>query len=80
MAAHPLDDALLRRAAERGPDKSFCPSETARELWPKDWRDHMDEVRAAAARLVDRGHLRCTQGGVPADPLTASGPIRLSQP
>ena len=71
--------ALLARAATRGPNKSFCPSETARELWPGDWRDHMDEVRAAAAQLVSAGELACTQGGAPADPVTTPGPIRLSQ-
>jgi hypothetical protein len=64
-------------AEERGPDKTFCPSEIARRLDPDDWRERMPEIRAVAARLVQSGQLRCTQSGKDADPATAHGPIRL---
>ena len=40
----------------------------------------MDEVRAAAAALRDRGRLEATQGGHPVDPVGARGPIRLGRP
>ena len=73
----PTDDeiaaTLLALAAERGPGKSFCPSEAARRLSP-DWRALMPELRRVAASLP----LIATQRGVPVDPVTARGPIRLS--
>ena len=43
-----------------------------------DWRSQMPAVREAAARLVERGQLEITQGGVAvADPRGFKGPIRL---
>jgi hypothetical protein len=54
----------------------MCPSEVARAL-ADDWRPLMDEVRAAAARLVASGDIEVTQGGTVVDPETARGPIRL---
>ncbi|WP_283095211.1 DUF3253 domain-containing protein [Gymnodinialimonas ceratoperidinii] len=66
--------ALMRMAADRGADKTFCPSEVARAL-AEDWRPLMPEVRRVAATLP----LVATQGGDPVDPLTARGPIRLAQ-
>ncbi|MBJ3762651.1 DUF3253 domain-containing protein [Maribius pontilimi] len=65
--------ALMTLARERGPDKSFCPSEAARAV-AQDWRPLMDDVRRVAATLP----LSATQGGEPVDPETAKGPIRLS--
>ncbi len=69
---------LLELAGERGPDKTFCPSEVARSL-AGDWRPLMESVRKEAARLVKHGRLICTQRGSPADPLAAHGAIRFSQ-
>ncbi|MES1948101.1 hypothetical protein C84B14_12156 [Salinisphaera sp. C84B14] len=40
----------------------------------------MDEVRAAAARLIDTGEIVATQGGRPVDIRNARGPIRLGRP
>ncbi len=39
----------------------------------------MDDVRTAAARLVDEGRLSVTQGGQVVDPAKAHGPIRLGR-
>lgn len=64
---------LVSLAAERGPDKTFCPSEAARRL-SDDWRPLMDDVRRVASTL----QLVATQKGKPVDPLTAKGPIRLA--
>jgi len=73
--------AILALLDERGHGKTICPSEAARALGGDDgFRDHMDEVRAAAAALRDRGRLEATQGGRPVDPLGARGPIRLGRP
>jgi hypothetical protein len=64
-----LTDLALRR----GRGKTFCPSEAAKALSP-DWRPLMPEVRRVAAGHPD---VVATQRGVPVDPVTARGPIRL---
>ncbi len=70
-----IADVLLDLAHQRGVGKTFCPSEAARRL-SDDWRSLMPEVRRVAAQL----DLLATQKGVPVDPLTAKGPIRLGLP
>lgn len=67
-----IADALMALARARGPERSFCPSEAARVL-AEDWRPLMPEVRRVAAVLP----LLATRRGVPCDPATARGPIRL---
>jgi len=69
---------LLELAAERTGGRTFCPSEAARRLDPRDWRRHMEEVRAVAAGLVAEGLLTATQAGDRVDPVRAHGPIRLA--
>ena len=59
-------------AHARGAGRTFCPSEAARRL-ADDWRPLMDRVRRVAADT----DLMATQGGVPVDPVSAKGPIRL---
>nr|WP_241963315.1 DUF3253 domain-containing protein [Paracoccus suum] len=56
--------------------QTFCPSEVARRL-ADDWRPLMDAVRYEAGALQDEGMIEASQKGVPADPRTAVGPIRL---
>jgi hypothetical protein len=56
---------------------TICPSDAARELDPEGWRDRMDEVRAAAERLVGAGEVEITQRGEVIDLDTAKGPIRI---
>jgi hypothetical protein len=70
-----IADVLLDLAHQRGVGKTFCPSEAARRL-SDDWRPLMPEVRRVAAML----DLQATQKGVPVDPVTAKGPIRLGLP
>ncbi|WP_300588597.1 DUF3253 domain-containing protein [Marivita sp.] len=70
-----IADVLLDLAHQRGVGKTFCPSEAARRL-SDDWRSLMPEVRRVAAQL----DLLATQKGLPVDPLTAKGPIRLGLP
>jgi hypothetical protein len=64
---------LMALAADRGPGKTFCPSEAARAL-SADCRPLMPEVRRVAAGLP----LVATQRGLLVDAVTARGPIRLS--
>lgn len=70
---------LLDLAARRSEDATFCPSEAARGL-SADWRPLMQQVREAAAALVEQNKLVCTQRGLPAHPLTTRGAIRLARP
>ncbi|MCL3882073.1 DUF3253 domain-containing protein [Marivita sp. GX14005] len=67
-----IADVLMALARQRGPDKTFCPSEAARRL-AEDWRALMPEVRRVARGLP----LVATQKGAPVDAGRASGPIRL---
>ena len=67
-----IADALRDLAHQRGPGKTFCPSEIARGL-ASDWRPLMPRIRQVAASL----DLVATQGGRAVDPVTARGPIRL---
>ncbi|MEJ6393927.1 DUF3253 domain-containing protein [Gymnodinialimonas sp. 2305UL16-5] len=73
MSDDQIAEALLRLGAERA-GRTFCPSEAARAV-AKDWRPLMPEVRRVAKQLG----LRATQRGVPVDPITARGLIRLAQ-
>lgn len=64
-------------AAQRGPEKTVCPSEIARELFPVNWRKHMQEVRDAAIELEKDGKVSITQKGEPVDVEHIKGPIRI---
>lgn len=72
-----LDAAILRLLAERDPGKTICPSEAARAVGGEEWRDLMDDARAAAGRLRAAGRVEVTQRGEVVDPATARGPIRI---
>lgn len=79
MSAQPsIAESILTLAAARGGDKSICPSEVARALWPEDWRGHMEEVRAEAFRLRDAGKVRVTQSGEEVVGNVPVGPVRIS--
>ncbi|MDN3566573.1 DUF3253 domain-containing protein [Paeniroseomonas aquatica] len=73
---------ILRLTAERGPDKSICPSEVARALAGGDdgpWRPLMTPVRQAALVLQQAGAIEILRKGkaVPAEQVR--GVIRLRQ-
>ena len=72
-----LRDAIRSKLAERAPNSSICPSDAARALGSKGWRERMPQVRAEARRLAERGEVRATQGDREVDALRARGPIRL---
>ncbi len=76
-----LEAAILTLLAERGRDKTICPSEAAKAVGGKDarrdWEGLMEPARAAARRLVAAGRIVITQGGRVVDGDTAKGPIRL---
>lgn len=73
-----LRAVILRLVAQRGPDRSMCPSEAARALAGDGWRDVMESVREAARGLAREGVVEISQRGVVLDPDTAwAGPIRI---
>ena len=76
-----LEAAILDLLAERGRDKTICPSEAAKLVGGKetrrDWEGLMEPARAAARRLVATGKIVITQHGKVVDPSTAKGAIRL---
>ncbi|HEY0714035.1 MAG TPA: DUF4385 family protein [Polyangia bacterium] len=71
-----LEKAVLELLNDRG-TATACPSEVARALDPKGWRPLMAPVRAAAARLQERGAVDVYQHGRPVRLEEARGPIRL---
>ena len=58
-----IAQTILETARQRGESKSTGPSEVARELFPKDWRNYMEEVRDAAIALHKSGKVLLTQRG-----------------
>ncbi len=72
-----LEQEILRLLAERGEDKTICPSEVARAADATNWRRLMEPVRSAAQSLVAEEKIVATQKGRAIDLRTAKGPVRL---
>jgi len=76
-----LEAAILELLAERGGDKTICPSEAAKLVGGKaerrDWEGLMEPAREAARRLAAAGKIVVTQNGRVVDASTAKGAIRL---
>ncbi|MEU0008802.1 DUF3253 domain-containing protein [Streptomyces sp. NPDC006314] len=78
-----LEDAILELLGKRAPGASVCPSDVARAVHRQageGWRELMEPVRRAAARLAARGQVEITQHGAPVDPARARGPLRIRRP
>ncbi|HEY0707875.1 MAG TPA: DUF4385 family protein [Polyangia bacterium] len=75
-SAKQFEKAVLAVVADRG-TATACPSEVARAMDPKGWRQLMEPVRAAVARLQQRGQVDVYQHGKPVRLEEARGPIRL---
>jgi len=69
--------AILAVTSQRGPDKSTCPSEIARMLFPGDWRRQMKAVVETAIALHQQGKVVITQRGMPFDLFQINGPVRI---
>lgn len=71
----------LKFAEERGFEKTYCPSEVAKELFPENWRDKMNLVREIADKLVIENKLVVLQKGIIKTELPSklTGPIRLQK-
>ncbi|WKD56995.1 hypothetical protein CAPI_02105 [Corynebacterium capitovis DSM 44611] len=77
MTEDELGRGIVEKLDARAPESSICPSDVARELGGDAWRDLMPAVRAAAARLAERGTVVATQGHTTVDAESARGPIRI---
>lgn len=73
-----ISKAILATAEQRGIEKSTCPSEIARMLFPADWRKHMSEIVGEAIELQHKGKVVITQKGKPVDIDRIKGPIRIT--
>ncbi|MGJ3232297.1 MAG: DUF3253 domain-containing protein [Oceanicaulis sp.] len=80
MSEDRIETAILALVEPRGPEKSICPSEAAREAFGEDWNDHMRHVRSAAVHLARQGRISILRKGKPADPENFKGVYRLSLP
>jgi hypothetical protein len=72
-----ISKMILSTASQRGPEKSTCPSEIARMLYPEDWRNHMKNVVDVAIDLHHQGKVMITQKGIAVDVNHIKGPIRI---
>ncbi|MBE9463242.1 DUF3253 domain-containing protein [Dyadobacter subterraneus] len=72
-----IKTTILSTAIHRGAEKSTCPSEIARMLFPDDWREHMKDVLAVAIDLHNKGSVVITQKGEPVDVKHFKGPVRI---
>jgi len=77
-ALTPVEAEILRLTDARGPDRSICPSEVARQLLPDGkWQAMMPAIRRAAAGLARAGLIDILRHGKPIDPDAMRGVIRL---
>ncbi|MEC5156283.1 DUF3253 domain-containing protein [Chryseobacterium sp. MP_3.2] len=74
-----IKNSHLKFAEERGSDKTYCPSEVARKLFPDNWREMMEMVREIGDELVREGQLEILQKGVVHERVSTGlkGPIRF---
>ncbi|MDJ1157247.1 DUF3253 domain-containing protein [Chelatococcus sp. SYSU_G07232] len=78
-----LATVMLALVAERGPDKTVCPSEVARAIGgdhPDGWGPLMQPVRRAAVRLAKEGRVVIYRKGKPVDPEDFRGVYRIGLP
>ena len=72
-----ITTVMLKIAAERGPEKSLCPTDVARAVSAEDWRPLLGAVRKVAADLARQGKIEILRKGKPINPDEMRGVIRL---
>ncbi len=78
-----IEAAILALVADRGCDKTICPSDAARSLGgshPDDWGPLMIPVRRVAVRLAHEGRVVIYRKGKPVDPDDFKGVYRIGLP
>jgi len=78
MSEDPIETAILSLVEQRGAEKSICPSEAAREVFPEDWQNRMRHVRNAAIHLAREGKIVILRKGKPVDHENFKGVYRLA--
>ena len=82
----PLEETILRLCADRGADKSICPTDAAKafaQARGEDdlaWRRWLTQVRSTAVGMARQGRLIIYRKGKPADPDDFRGVYRLGLP
>ena len=82
----PLEETILRLCAERGTEKSICPTDAAKAFAQArgegdlGWRNWLTQVRSTAVGLARQGRLIIYRKGKPADPDDFRGVYRLGLP
>ncbi|MBM3589028.1 MAG: DUF3253 domain-containing protein [Alphaproteobacteria bacterium] len=77
MNIEAITTAMLRIAAERGPQKSLCPTDVARAVSAENWRPLLGAVWQVAAELARQGKIEILRKGKPIRPDELRGVIRL---
>lgn len=72
-----IHDEIISLTKERGMEKSICPSEVARKLFPNGWRSVMQLVRDVGSDLAIEGKIVILQKGQAINPENVRGPIRF---
>ncbi|MCF8879302.1 DUF3253 domain-containing protein [Hyphobacterium sp. SN044] len=80
MSPETIEASILRLTEKRGPSKSICPSEVAKDIEPDNWNRHMRAVRAASVGLARAGRIVILRKGKPVDPDDFRGVYRLAAP
>lgn len=81
VADSAIDETILGLVGARGPDKSICPTEAAKQLAPDAWQRLLKRVRERAVALALDGRLIIIRKGKAVDdPKTVKGVIRLRMP
>lgn len=80
-AASDIEEAILRLAAACPPGRTLAPMDVARAVAPGDgWQHALPQVRRAAVRLAEAGHLLIYRKGKPINPTELRGVYRLGLP
>ena len=72
-----IEATLMQLVDARGPGKSICPSEVARQLAPGAWQPLLGPVRRVAVALAKAGRIDILRKGKAVDPADMRGVIRL---
>lgn len=72
-----LETAILEMGRKNG-DKSFCPSEVVKWIFPQDWPHFMVDIQEPMMRLYREGKISITQSGneIPKEGLP-DGPVEI---
>jgi hypothetical protein len=69
--------AAIRALTRKRAGSSICPSDVARSIGGKSWRERMGDVRRVAHTLAAHGEIVVTQKGEPVRIDQARGPVRI---